>query len=182
METTDLRASKNIRYRAESTGKHYKSPQKIWFKRLETRCRRFISRFALLTSHKRYITALHSLLSASFKKIKTFHLYTTAGAHYNTIEPYQSNFVRVNRSGGSMRSGLYKYLKLNQSQSEDIRLRNKAVVCPFLFFRAAKSTAVNNRATDNHTFCSICLQSGLAQTASVQSRLAMLQYTCIMSE
>ena len=34
METADLRASKNIRYRAESAGKHYKSIQKIWFKRL----------------------------------------------------------------------------------------------------------------------------------------------------
>ena len=34
METADLRASKNIQYRAESTGKHHKSPQKIWFKRL----------------------------------------------------------------------------------------------------------------------------------------------------
>ena len=47
-----------------------------------------------------------------------------------------------------MRSGLYKYLKLDQSQSEDIRLRNKAVVCPFLFFRAAKNAAVSNCATD----------------------------------
>jgi len=34
VETADLRASKNIRYRAESAGKHYKSIQKIWFKRL----------------------------------------------------------------------------------------------------------------------------------------------------
>ena len=34
METADLRASKNIQYRAESVGKHHKSPQKIWFKRL----------------------------------------------------------------------------------------------------------------------------------------------------
>ena len=91
---------------------------------------------------------LKEYVFTSFKKMKTFHLYNAAGAHYNTIEPCQSNFVRVNRPGGSMRSGLYKYLKLDQSQSEDIRLRNKAVVCPFLFFRAAKSTAVNNCATD----------------------------------
>lgn len=34
METVDLRASKNIQYRAESAGKHYKAPQKIRFKRL----------------------------------------------------------------------------------------------------------------------------------------------------
>ena len=34
METADLRASKNIQYRAESAGKYYKSPQKIWLKRL----------------------------------------------------------------------------------------------------------------------------------------------------
>ena len=37
METADLRASKNIQYRAESAGKHYKSPQKIWFKRFGTK-------------------------------------------------------------------------------------------------------------------------------------------------
>ena len=43
METADLRASKNIRYRAESAGKHYKSPQKIWFKRLGARYREFES-------------------------------------------------------------------------------------------------------------------------------------------
>ena len=34
METADLRESKNIQHRAENAGKHYKSPQKIWFKRL----------------------------------------------------------------------------------------------------------------------------------------------------
>ena len=101
--------------------------------------------FALRTAHKRYITALHSSPNAPLKKIKTFHLYTTAGAHYNTIKPCQSNFVRVNRPGGSMRSGLYKYLKLDQSQSEDIRLRNKVVVCPFLFLelqRTQKQTVI----------------------------------------
>jgi hypothetical protein len=43
VETADLRASKNIQYRAESAGKHYKSPQKIWFKRLGARCREFES-------------------------------------------------------------------------------------------------------------------------------------------
>ena len=80
-----------------------------------------------------------------------------------------------------MRSGLYKYLKLDQSQSEDIRLRNKAVVCPFLFFWAAKNAAVNSNTTYIMS-TAIWLLSGLAQTASVQPRLAMLQYTCIMSE
>lgn len=44
METADLRAPKNIRYRAENAEKHYKSPQKIWFKRLGARCREFESR------------------------------------------------------------------------------------------------------------------------------------------
>ncbi|MBM6663704.1 hypothetical protein [Flavonifractor plautii] len=43
METADLRATKNIQYRAESAGKHYKSPQKIWFKRLGAGCREFES-------------------------------------------------------------------------------------------------------------------------------------------
>ena len=43
VETADLRAPKNIQYRAESTGKHHKSPQKIWFKRLGAGCRRFES-------------------------------------------------------------------------------------------------------------------------------------------
>ena len=58
---------------------------------------------------------LKEYIFTSLKKMKTFHLYNAAGAHYNTIEPCQSNFVRVNRPGGSMRSGLYKHLKLDQS-------------------------------------------------------------------
>ena len=43
METADLRASKNIQYRAESAGKHYKAPQKIRFKRLGPSGREFES-------------------------------------------------------------------------------------------------------------------------------------------
>ena len=58
---------------------------------------------------------LKEYIFTSLKKMKTSHLYNAAGAHYNTIEPCQSNFVRVNRPGGSMRSGLYKYLKPDQS-------------------------------------------------------------------
>ena len=38
-----FKSAKKYRYRAESTGKHYKSPQKIWFKRLGARCRVFES-------------------------------------------------------------------------------------------------------------------------------------------
>lgn len=136
--------------------------------------------FALRTAHKRYITALHSSPSAPFKKMTTFHLYTTAGAHYNTIEPCQSNFVRVNRPGESMRSGLYKHLKLDQSQSKDRRLRIKRL-CVLCCFRAAKNAAINSNTTYIMS-TAIWLLLGLAQFASVQPRPAMLQYNCIMSK
>ena len=45
---------------------------------------------------------LKEYIFTSLKKMKTSHLYNAAGAHYNTIEPCQSNFVRVNRPGDSM--------------------------------------------------------------------------------
>ena len=89
---------------------------------------------------------LKEYIFTSLKKMKTSHLYNAAGAHYNTIEPCQSNFVRVNRPGGSMRSGLYKYLKPDQSQSKGIRLRIKRL-CVLCCFRAAKNAAVNSNTT-----------------------------------
>lgn len=86
---------KNIQYQTKNAEKYYKLPQKIWFKHLGTECCRFISCFALRAEHKRYIIVIPLSSSAPFKKMKTFHLYNAAGAHYNTIEPCQSNFVRV---------------------------------------------------------------------------------------
>ena len=82
METADLRASKNIQYRAESTGKHHKSPQKIWFKRLGARCREFESphsdhmnevRFSNIFIEKRTSCFLKALQLQGFFYLRSFN-------------------------------------------------------------------------------------------------------------
>ena len=84
METVDLRASKNIQYRAESAGKHYKSLQKIWFKRLGAGGREFESR------HSDHVGAKFTLLRRSF----------LCSAKKNAIRPLLcSSFPNRTRAG-----------------------------------------------------------------------------------